>query len=320
MPPTLLLLRLSLLAALAALGAGAALPPGFAAYDGSAAMLRNPERGFRFELDFPFSLATLADALALNCTLVQTYAYLPASNPPLPLPQSVLDELDAGFGALRAAGMKAVLRFAYDRLQPGEQNYTFETVALHQQNLMSVVAYNADVIFVLEAGFVGSWGEWHSSKNALEANETGLSALVANELYGGLGLPRELRSRPRTWAAHAPRKRRSSPHLDSLLRKPLRSEHLRYVALPCAQGQGAAALAAALAGAAGRVAADGLRHCRQRQRRLAGGRRAPWIPQRRLPLHGERRRYLLRRPARRGVRRLRASDRAAHVLARRPDR
>lgn len=188
---------------LGARAAAAQLPPGFAAYDGSAAMVRNPERGFRFELDFPFSLATLSDALALNCTLVQTYAYLPASNPPLPLPQGVLDELDAGFGALRAAGMKAVLRFAYDRLAPGEQDYTFETVALHQQNLMSVVANNADVIFVLEAGFVGSWGEWHGSKNALEANETGLSALVANELYGGLGLPCECC--PRAFPPLAPR-------------------------------------------------------------------------------------------------------------------
>ena len=181
-------------AAVAAASASAApapppLPPDFAAYGGSAALLRNPERGFRFELDFPITAASLVDALALNCSLVQTYAYLPASNPPQPLPQATLDELGAGFAALRAAGLKAVLRFAYDRQDPGETNYTFETIALHQQNLMAVLANNADVVFALEAGFVGSWGEWHSSLNKLEANETALAALVANELYGGLGLP-----------------------------------------------------------------------------------------------------------------------------------
>ena len=171
----------------AAVAAAASTASAAASFDGSADLLINPERGFRWEFDSFPSLDGLADAIALNVSIAQCYAYLPAA--PVPLNSSFLSALDAGFGALRVAGLKAVLRFAYDRLQPGENNYTFETIELHQLNLAWVVAKNADVIFVLEAGFVGSWGEWHSSMNGLEANETALSALVANELYGGLGLP-----------------------------------------------------------------------------------------------------------------------------------
>lgn len=159
----------------------------FTMFDGSADMVLNPERGFRWEFDsFPL-LTGIEDAIANNVTLVQCYVYLPPQ--PIPLNSSFLSALDDGFAALRSAGMKAVLRFAYDRLQPGENNYTFETISLHQENLAVVVANAADVIFVLEAGFIGSWGEWHSSLNKLEENETALSALVANELYGSLGLP-----------------------------------------------------------------------------------------------------------------------------------
>ena len=165
-----------------------ASPPSYVSYDGSAAMLMNPERGFRWELDdFP-STAGLSDALALNVTLAQCYAYLPASRS-TPLNASFLAALDGGFAALRAAGVKAVLRFAYDRLQPGENDYDFGVIARDQASLAPIVAANADVIYVLEAGFVGSWGEWHSSRNGLEKNETGLAALVANKLYGGIGLP-----------------------------------------------------------------------------------------------------------------------------------
>ena len=40
-----------------------------------------------------------------------------------------------------------------------------------------------DVLYVKQAGFIGSWGEWHSSKTNLHRNATATRAIVQAELF-----------------------------------------------------------------------------------------------------------------------------------------
>ena len=46
-------------------------------------------------------------------------------------------------------------------------------------------AFNSgiDVVYVLQAGFIGAWGEWHGSKHRLENNKTATQMVVATSLF-----------------------------------------------------------------------------------------------------------------------------------------
>jgi hypothetical protein len=68
---------------------------------------------------------------------------------------------------LRRAGLKCVLRFAYSGSE-NEADAPLNIVLQHLEQLRSVFEANADVIAVLQAGFIGAWGEWYYSSNNLK--------------------------------------------------------------------------------------------------------------------------------------------------------
>ena len=54
---------------------------------------------------------------------------------------------------------------------------------------------NADQVYVLQAGFIGSWGEWHNSMHNLKSNATGVSDMIKRELFTLLPPDRKLQVR-----------------------------------------------------------------------------------------------------------------------------
>jgi Domain of unknown function (DUF4832)/Domain of unknown function (DUF4874) len=80
------------------------------------------------------------------------------------LPAAWLDTLDKNFAAIRAAGMKVTLLFSYDFTENGN-DASAAWIKRHLEQLKPVLAANADVIPYMRAGFIGAWGEWHSSKS-----------------------------------------------------------------------------------------------------------------------------------------------------------
>lgn len=90
------------------------------------------------------------------------------------LPASVLAGLSEVFATARRAGLKLIPRFLYN-YPAGETEYRaakdarLSRVLQHIAQLKPVLAENADVIAYLQAGFVGAWGEWHTSSNNLTA-------------------------------------------------------------------------------------------------------------------------------------------------------
>ena len=81
------------------------------------------------------------------------------------LPDEVLAGFDEDMEELRNKGFKCVLRFAYTESEKDMVDATPEWVQRHLEQLKPHLKANADVIYVLEAGFVGVWGEWYYTSN-----------------------------------------------------------------------------------------------------------------------------------------------------------
>jgi hypothetical protein len=141
--------------------------------------LPNPERGAYVWVDL-FRGKTLTNAFAGGYRLGFASVSL-ASWRSAPLDAAFLDGLGSGLAAARNAGLKVILRFRYSSAI-GEADASKARILEHIGQLAPVLQANADVIAVLQAGFIGAWGEWHASTHRLDnpADESDvLGALLA---------------------------------------------------------------------------------------------------------------------------------------------
>jgi hypothetical protein len=79
------------------------------------------------------------------------------------LSDKILQGFDEDMQILRNKGYKCVLRFAYDWNSCNDA--TKAQILSHISQLKPHLEANADVIYVIETGFVGQWGEWYYTKN-----------------------------------------------------------------------------------------------------------------------------------------------------------
>ena len=114
-------------------------------------------------------------------TLVQTYVYLNEFSDQ-PISEEKLRLLQNSFDNVRKHGLKVLLRFAYEKDTNRTGGPTVQRILEHIDQLKPLLRENADIIYVLQATFVGAWGEWHSSTNYIEENHEALAAIVAKEL------------------------------------------------------------------------------------------------------------------------------------------
>ncbi len=100
-------------------------------------------------------------------TVMQSYCFLMNYCDGRPLPPEKLEDIETFFRKLRESGAKALLRFAYE-LYPTPTGPTAETVLKHIAQLRPLLHRYQDVIYVLQCGFVGRFGEFHHSFHHLE--------------------------------------------------------------------------------------------------------------------------------------------------------
>ncbi len=157
-------------------------------YTPNNAIIPNPERGF-YHQDTPLWLGAErvpqpADSLRAlrdkGITLLRWYFLLDEFRD-LPLDEDTLAYIDAQFASARDAGLKVIPRFAYNFPVGGEYPFQepdapLERALAHIEQLTPLLQRNSDVIAFMELGFVGAWGEWHSSTNRLVDEETGINA------------------------------------------------------------------------------------------------------------------------------------------------
>lgn len=127
----------------------------------------NPDRGFYTDAggDFVTSYDAGSVQAAYNAGQRLVLARILLANyRTSDLPASFLNDLSSRFAALRSAGMKATVLFAYD-FTPGGNDASAAQIKRHIEQLQPVMAANADVIPYMRAGFIGAWGEWHSSQS-----------------------------------------------------------------------------------------------------------------------------------------------------------
>ena len=146
---------------------------------GSAENFSNPERGF-YQQENPMWLGTQRDGLSADAltklrgegiSTLRLYFLIDEFRDSA-ISTEALNFITAQFNTARGAGVKLIPRFAYNFPQGGSYPYkdpdaTQTRVSEHIAQLEGILKANADVIAYMEIGFVGAWGEWHSSTNNL---------------------------------------------------------------------------------------------------------------------------------------------------------
>jgi hypothetical protein len=142
----------------------------------SAAELTNPERGmYVWAADDLLQWTQAAADVQFQAGYRIVYAPVRLdAHANAALPADLLARLSEGFATARSAGLKLIPRFLYNYPR-GETEYRgakdapLARVLAHIDQLKPVLAANADVIAYLQAGFIGAWGEWHTSSDDLTA-------------------------------------------------------------------------------------------------------------------------------------------------------
>jgi hypothetical protein len=137
-------------------------------YTASSAIIANPERGFyKYSSAHSDSYSVLNQTtlnnyrLNNNITLLYRYFYLEAFTT-APISASYLANMQTDFDRVRNAGMKIIVRFAYSDDENAEpRDAKKATMLSHINQLKPILIANSDVISVVQAGFIGTWGEWY---------------------------------------------------------------------------------------------------------------------------------------------------------------
>ncbi len=151
-------------------------------YKPSNAIFPNPERGFFSSLpreggpsESPPNSRAKTDSLTLAAMKkiraegqsVVGLGYNLAKFRDRKISKEELQRIKHDFELIREGGMKCQLRFAYSE-SIGEPDAPLNIILEHIAQLKPILIANCDVIAVMQAGFIGAWGEWHSSTNGLD--------------------------------------------------------------------------------------------------------------------------------------------------------
>jgi Domain of unknown function (DUF4832)/Domain of unknown function (DUF4874) len=154
-------------------------------YTPTAAALLNPERGFHNNIDLMRG-RDFSDVRRQGYTLARTYIPLDEFRD-RPLSPAFLSQLNRQLQLVRTAKIKVIPRFSYNFPKDGQSvanspDASLDLTVAHINQLKPLFAQNADVIAVMQAGFIGAWGEWHNSSSGLDrppAKAKILTALLA---------------------------------------------------------------------------------------------------------------------------------------------
>ena len=122
----------------------------------------NPERGFH--ADLPLPAETIDDTRRQGLSLLRSYVVLDRTSDTISA--SLLSNLTASLRAVRDRGLKLVLRFSYGTSAGPDAPQS--RILAHIAQLKPTLQANSDILWVLQAGFIGQWGEWHDSTNGLD--------------------------------------------------------------------------------------------------------------------------------------------------------
>lgn len=140
-------------------------------YTPSNEIIVNPERGMFTHREFfsnkadELDLEFLDQERAEGRTLIFTVYVMPTFRDK-EISKPYLNKVMRNLRSIRRAGMKAIVRFCYSYSEDDKPWDTpWELTKRHIEQLTPVLQEYSDVIAVLEAGFIGVWGEWYYTDN-----------------------------------------------------------------------------------------------------------------------------------------------------------
>ncbi len=150
------------------------------AFTRSDALFPNPERGFyrAANLLAESDLSWLRSEHPAD-SLVYSYVRLDAFRD-RDIDAATLAALERALGVARADGFEVILRFAYNEgpYPDSEPDAPLARIEGHLAQVAPILRANADVIALVQAGFIGAWGEWHTSTNGLDRDPDARRAVV----------------------------------------------------------------------------------------------------------------------------------------------
>lgn len=75
-----------------------------------------------------------------------------------------ITEINKYFSIIRKNGYKVIFRVVYDSVGQTNSEPEFNIILQHMDDLKEIYTTNKDIIFVVEAGYLGSYGEWHDGR------------------------------------------------------------------------------------------------------------------------------------------------------------
>ncbi|CAH1271827.1 Hypp4715 [Branchiostoma lanceolatum] len=164
------------------------IPAGFVTktYSPSDDDLTNPERGW-----WKYQAVKASDYIVLSVSRLQTFR---SEGHTLIFRYFVLDlfvnsdisaafltNLQADLDNARQAGVKIIPRFSYTQTSGDSTDAPLSQALRHVAQLKPYLQANGDVIAVLQAGFIGTWGEWYYSDNYSTLNSVGNPIVVTDD-------------------------------------------------------------------------------------------------------------------------------------------
>lgn len=148
-------------------------------YASSDELFANPERGFYKYTDSKGTPALSEQTLRAyrqdHISLIYRLYYLKDFKN-APISEAFLSQIGQDMAVARRAGIKIILRFAYS-LAMDEPDAPLSVILGHLDQLKPLIRENKDVIAVMQAGFIGSWGEWYYTTNNLN-NDAARKAIL----------------------------------------------------------------------------------------------------------------------------------------------
>ncbi len=144
--------------------------------------LTNPERGWYVYNNFnfpygggkstsPMTTSSVESRVSSGVTIIHTIYHM-YDFVDKPLTQAFLDTFEANMDAIREGGAKCLLRFAYSSSYDSANNKPkdnsdapFDVFSGQIAQLKPLIQKHSDVLYVMEAGFIGAWGEWYYTSN-----------------------------------------------------------------------------------------------------------------------------------------------------------
>jgi hypothetical protein len=130
-------------------------------YTSTDSLITNPERGF-YHADPHTDVELLQSYLEEEHISVIYFNFALDEFKDSYIAAWYLRNMYADFAVMRQAGVKAVVRFTYtEKDTPPYGDAPLDIVLGHIAQLKPVLQDNVDVILALQAGFIGTWGEWY---------------------------------------------------------------------------------------------------------------------------------------------------------------